>query len=389
MNRRTVLAAIGSILAAGCSQNRGGGGNGVYQDIGLDNISNTRTKFEFGGENHSFDFDEMDKPEFDFNNSQLGSDVTFDFGGDQSANSDSLPTPAETNRQATEYIAQARQKLIEAIKIYAGFGGERVDITSVTPTTESFSQYRVKSKIDNTKQPLRRATEYATEGQKVYILALEQTAIFLKHVTEAEAELQTALSEYQTSMNFLYNADTTNFEAPQRRLQDHITHARGETDLIRSETDASALQVIDSEGENLYEAKLAQFDSLIQTFRSLDEGITEIGDGLSRLKEGVESYTTREYEDASFPLTTATGDLSSGRSAFESARSNGVLQSTIEPGLDFARVLYQISEDLSQSTEAKINDNDEKYVNYREKAIGHLRANNQTRYMSEINQIQW
>lgn len=392
MNRRTVLAAIGSTLAAGCSQSGvgGAGETGMYRDIGINNTAGTPVEFDLGNNsNQPINIDGEDIPEFDFNSSQLGSDVTFDFGDENNANSDSLPPLTETNNQATEYIIQARQNLTEAIKIYASFGGERIDITSVTPTTESFSQYRIQARIDNISQPLRKAVETATKRQKVYILALEQTAIFLKHATEAEAQLQAAFSEYQSCMSFLYEGDTTNFEAPLRRLQDHTARAQEEIDLIRSETDSTALQVIDASADNLYEAKLAQFSTLIQTFQLLHNAISETGDGLAKLKEGVMYYTNKKYEDALFALITASSDLSSGKYAFEDARSNGVLQSATKPGIDFVTVLYQISIDLKRSSEAKTNDNNEKYVDYREKAIAHLRSDKRTKYMSEISRIQW
>lgn len=391
MNRRAILAAIGSILAAGCSQNkRGGESRGAHKSgFGIGNSADTPVDFGLKGKNQSFEFNYGDDPKFDFNKSQGGSDITFDIAGEENNKRDSLPTPSETNERATEYLVQARRTLNEAIKIYAGFGGERIDITSVTPTTESFSQYQVKSKIDNAKQPLRKATEYATEGQKVYILALEQVGIFLKHTTNAEAELQTALSEYETSMNFFYDGDTMNFDAAQKRLRDHTARVQDEVDLIRSEADSTALQVIGSDAEKLYEAKLAQFEALIQTFRSLDQGISEIGDGLADLKKGTELYTDREYQDASFDLTSATTALSSGKRAFGTARGNGVLQSEIKPGLDFATVLYRIADDLTESAEAKTDNDDERYVEYRERAVAHLQSDDRTEYMSEINKIQW
>ncbi|RXK48685.1 hypothetical protein [Halorientalis pallida] len=392
MNRRTLLAAVGSILAAGCSQNRGGGSGerGAYSEkFGMGRKADTPVDFGFDGNNQSFDFNYGDDPDFEFNSSQVGSEARFDFRGGQQRESDSLPTPAETNKQATEYLVQARRSLIEAIEIYAGFGGEDIDLTSVSPTTESFSPYEVKSKIDNSRQPLRRAAEYATEGQKVYIVALEQTGIFLKHAVEAEVEVRSALAEYQNAMSFLYDADTTNFEAPQKRLRDHATEAQDEVDLITSETDSSALQVVDSDAQELYKAKMAQFEAVIQTFRSLEGGVAEIGSGLSSLKEGAKVYNNREYENASFDLGSALNSFSGAKRAFQTARSNAVLQSATRPGLDFVTILYQITDDLNESAEAKTNDNNERYVEYRERAIDHLRSDDRTEYMSEINQIQW
>lgn len=391
MNRRAILAAIGSILAAGCSQNKSGGeSRGAYKSgFGIGNSADTPVDFEFKTKNQSFEFNYEDDPKFEFNKSQGGSDITFDIAGEENNKRDALPTPSETNERATEYLVQARRTLNEVINIYAGFGGERVNITSVTPTTESFSQYQVKSKIDNAKQPLRKATKYATEGQKVYILALEQIGIFLKHTTNAEAELQTALSEYETSMNFFYDGDTMNFDAAQKRLRDHTARVQDEVDLIRSEADSTALQVIGSDAEKLYEAKLAQLEALIQTFRSLDQGISEIGDGLADLKNGTKLYTDREYQDASFDLTSSTTALSSGKRAFGTARGNGVLQSEIKPGLDFVTVLYRIADDLTESAEAKTNNDYERYVEYRERAVAHLQSDDRTEHMSEINKIQW
>jgi hypothetical protein len=393
MNRRTLLTAIGSILVAGCSQSRSGRSGkeaGAYRDgFGMGRNADTPVEFGFQDNNKSFDFEYDDDVEFGFNSSRVGPDVTFDFGGKQNTKDDSLPTPAETDERATDYIVRSRDLFIEAINTYAGFGGEDIDITSVSPATESFSQYPIKSKIDNTKQLLRRGAKYATEGQKPYILALEQTGIFLKHATEAEVELRAALSEYQTSIGFLYDADTTNFDSPRKRLRDHTDEAREEIDLIRSETDSSALQVIDSDAQELYKAKLAQFDTLIQAFRSLDQGIVQVGDGMSDLKEGVELYIDRKYDDASFRCGSASTSFSSGKRRFEQAHSDDILRSEIQPGLDFATVLYQLTSDLSRSAEAMTNDNSDKYVKFREKAVAHLQSNDKTEHMREINQIQW
>lgn len=392
MNRRTLLAALGSLLAAGCSQNGGGGSGepGAYrEDFGIGEQSDTPVDFGVDDSNRSDGFDYDDNPEFDFNSSQAGSGVNFDFDGDEVMEADSPQTLGEGNERATKYLVQARRALVGAIKDYAGFGGEQGDVTSVSPTTESFSQSQVNSKIRTTKQPLRKAAKYATERQKVYIAALEQTGIFLKHATEIEIELRSALSEYQTSMGFLYDADTTNYEPARRRLRNHTTEAREELDLINSETDSSALQIIGSDAPDFYSAKIDQFDTLIEVFDSLSRGIRQVGIGLADLKEGVKLYNDREYENASFDLSSSLRSFSTGKGAFEAARGTADLESVMKPGFGFVTVLYQLTEDLSRSAEAKTNYDDEDYVKYREKAVTHLKSDDRTRYMSEINKIQW
>jgi hypothetical protein len=390
MKRRNFLAVAGSLFGAGCSQSRSGRPDIYKEDLGVESENSTQFEFDFGGQDSSFDFENnRSKFNFDFNNSQANSNDAFDFSEGVHQESDPLPTPAETNKKATEAMAKARQYLLKAIQIYAGFGDAQVDMTAVTPQTDSFSQYRINSKIRRAKQLLLRAANNATEGQKPHISALEQVKIFLKHATRAEIALQTALSGYRASMEYLYDGDTTNFEAPQKRMDKAVSNAKSEVEFFKDKTDISSMQVIDSDARHLYMAKSAQFESLIEAFNHLDEGITNLSDGLEDLNKGVKDYLSRNYRDASFRFIPAITEFRGGKAKFSSVQGNGVLVSATESGLDFISVLYEIANDIQKSAEARVNHNNQKYTEYREQAITHLRSDDRTQYMSEINRIQW
>jgi exonuclease VII small subunit len=392
MKRRTMLLTVGSIFAAGCSQGnpRHGNGQGVYQEgKGVGTIN--QPDYDFGNISggEEFDIDEIEN-EFDFNSSQIGSDVTFEFGEDaKSDNKEQLPTPAKSNEQAAKHLQKGRQNILEAISTYASFGGSDYDITAVSPTTDSFSLPRIQSKIRRTRSPLLKASRSATEGQKVLILALEQVGIFLKHTARADDTLQEALSEYHTAIDYLENGDTTNVDPALDRLNKRLKEAQEYIDVINSETDSTSMQIIESDAQEMYEVKLSQLETIVDSLTSLRNAAEDITDGLAELKRGVDEYISRKYDNAEFQLTSAASSLQIGLSSIKNIQSEKVLQNVTRSTLSFASIIYQISYDLQQSAQAKLNHNEDAYSKYRERAIEHLRSDERTQYMQEINQIQW
>jgi hypothetical protein len=386
-----MLLTAGSIFLAGCSGNPShGNGQGVYQGgRGVGSLNEPEFNFSNIADRHDFDIGQIER-DFDFNSSQLGSDVTFDFGEDGNRDDrEQLPTPAKSNKQAAKHLQKARQNLVEAIDIYASFGGAEADITSVSPTTESFSLSQIQNEIQRTRKPLVEASKSATEGQKVWILALEQVGIFLKHAAQADAALQNALSEYHTAIGYLEDGNTTTVDSPITRQDKKVSDANEAVDIIQSETDGTSMQIIHPNVQDMYEAKITQLETLIDSFRSLSNAVEDISDGLAELERGVSMYADREYDGSEFRLDSAAFSLQKGRDDIKSIRSDGILYDATAPGFDLANTLYKISNNLQQSAQAKLNYNDDAYTKYREQAIEHLESDKRTRYMQEINQIQW
>lgn len=387
-----MIISVSSFLAAGCSQGgpRHGNGQGVYQEgKGVGTVDEPNFNFSNIAEDHEFEIGEIEG-KFDFNSSQLDSEATFDFGeGGGSDSREKLPTPSKSDEQASKYLREAREKLLDAIKIYASFGGVDYDITTVSPATDSFSLSRIQSKIRQTQTPLLKASRSATEGQKVLILALEQVGIFLKHAARSEVALQNALSEYHTAIDYLEDGDTTNVGSATGRLNKQLSKAEEHRDLIKSESDSTSMQIIGPNAQEMYEAKMSQIDTLTGSFTSLVDAIVEIRDGLSELKEGVDLYTNRQYDNAEFQLGLAASSLQIGHSTIQNVRSDGVLQDATISSQQFSNILYRISDDLHQSAKAKLDHDDDAYTKYREQAIEHLKSDDRTRYMQEINRIQW
>ncbi|MFB6143206.1 MAG: hypothetical protein ABEJ30_07680 [Halorientalis sp.] len=376
MRRRSLLATAGSVLLAGCGRlERATTGAveaiegeqrippdvqpvddiGIQGDIGIDDSIDIRPVDDIGIDRRVEIADDIGIPE------GAGPEDDPELQG---PGLDSNGEPIETNPRAADLIQRARDELSEAMDVYASYDGRNPTITDVNPTVERFNSGRVITELNQARQYLQRAEQFATMGQETMIMALGQCATFLENAAIAEEELNAAYDKFQFARERLFNGQYTQSTRARRRMRQHCREARTALRTMRETTEMAMMNAYDQISMEEYQGKLHQISTALDIFSSYKRGLRLLARGLRDIDTGATKYSNGNYSRAVDFISSALQDFRAARLEFSSP-ARGSPDSTPPTGLRddgtelavFARSAKLVLEDLERHTRAKAQTN--------------------------------
>lgn len=394
MRRRAFLATAGTILTAGCGALTGGNGGdsggtdgqGLHSgDIGLSGGDIGEDEIDTGeiGNNSNFSDIDIDTSEIggDINNSEIDTNIDIDL-------SDDGETATPENQEATRHIAHARESLINAHNTYTSQAeGRRAQIPGIKPTTESFTWVGIRRDVQNALDSLEDAAEYASGGQAVNVLALEQVGYFLLLSAKADAKLIDAYKHFEFSVARLFNESLTQAEIARKEMNDDWREARDIYQELTDKINEQSMVAFSQLNERLYERKIRQLDSGVAAFMDFRDGLKTTQDGVSRAQLGVDAYLSDNYEDAKDEFTRASAEFAVASTSFSFVSNDTGLMPRANEINATVTTMEQASEDLRRSSGGKVDDERLIYFEAKRAAEEHIESNETVKNMPTFRNI--
>lgn len=328
-----------------------GGGPGAHIDGFINDTNRSEFSFDDMGGDANFSMSDSGGVDFEFNESSF--EAEFDSGFEE--NSGKPRTPVETDPRATKLMNEAMAGIQETYEVYVGYAGPDADLLDVNATIDSFNAPRVRRLAQNARDPLERATEFAPEGQKNFILSLVQVTVFLEDMARVREALMEAHDEFRYAVDRLYAESTLRAERANLRLRDARNRAKSLFKPLKNEIDAKAVAVF-TPLRKTYEDKIDQVRAELDAFRNIKSGVKSAANGIKKFRRGVPAFYDRDYRKALSSLETAEFRFSNAVSGFAVVDDSTGMRAKASEVAAVMAALRSAAGSLSEAATVKVDD---------------------------------
>ncbi|WP_136717465.1 hypothetical protein [Halorientalis salina] len=327
MRRRTILATVGALFSAGCSEI----------------VPPPQTTVTDGAPGSATDETATGTVPTDTLQTTDGSEPTTDQHTDTATD-----TPSESEREVAGAIETARGHLAESLSGYLAFAETSeptlLDVTAATDVSVS----NVTSPASDARQVLNGAPSYVDED----VERLSGVADFLTTAIRCQSNLEGTYSKFEFVHGRLYAEQFATLPDQLSQLRDRRDTAESHLETLRSETDRADMQAFDALSEDDYDRKVEQLQREVTAFGTLANTVETIADGLEAFIDGNDEFTDEDYDSAAELYSTATRTFGTANDTLNALDTPESLASAVSELRSVTNALATGAHDLADAASA-------------------------------------
>jgi hypothetical protein len=327
MRRRTILATVGALFSAGCSEI----------------VPPPQTTVTDGAPGSATDETATGTVPTDTLQTTDGSEQTTDGPTDTATD-----TPSETEREVADAIETAHGHLTDSLSGYLAFAETSdptlLDVTAATNVSVS----NVTSPASDARQVLDGAPRYVDED----VERLSGVADFLTSAIRCQSNLEGAYSKFEFVHGRLYAQQFATLPDQLSQLRERRDTAERHLEALQSETERTDMQAFDPLSEDDYDRKVEQLQREVTAFDTLADTVETVVDGLEAFIDGNDDFTDEDYDSAAEFYATATQSFSTANDALTALDTPESLASTVSELVSVTNALATGAHDLADAASA-------------------------------------
>lgn len=379
VSRRTLLAAAGTILFAGC----GGNGGGNEDSLGTRYVQTTESATATATPTQT-----TAEP-VDINIETRTETATERRTDRETATRQETATQETTDTPTAgpeDLMNAARESIRDAVEEFWSHGTDTETLVSVTAASVDFDEQPVLDELSTARDHLDEAELYGTVDQE-QIENHRTFAMFVEWLANTQVQVIECYQRLQEVTDLLYGEELAEAGGARARFDSAVREARNQFDGFQERTRDGNTTAMDIVSRDDYSEKVDQWETEVTGFEELSNPIQKTRDGLESFAAGVDSYTRGDYQSAESEFLGSNNDFQLATTTLRSYDAPPAITGTVGEFRNFVQQLEDGTGYLLESASAaRQGDEDERTESLRD-GIDALRQSVRVRDLPSYQQL--